>query len=96
MLKQRLNQVCQVINALGGWSPILTYEHNFWSFSQFCNMRIGPDSESVQLETYYNAHFEVHSDISVITEQPYNESLIHRKYNQWEPCLYGVISKWAQ
>ena len=93
MLKQWLNQVCQVIDALGRWSLILTYEHNFWSFSQFCNIQIGPDS--VQLEPYYNAHFEVHSDISVITEQPYNESLIHRKYNQWEPCLYSVISKCA-
>ena len=31
----------------------------------------------------------VHSDISVTTEQPYNEGLIHRKYKQWEPCLYA-------
>ena len=28
MLKQRLNQVCQVINALGGWSPIFTYKYS--------------------------------------------------------------------
>ena len=41
----------------------------------------------ITLEPHYNAHFEVHSDISVITEQPYNEGLIHRKYKQWEPCL---------
>ena len=39
------------------------------------------------LEPHYNAHFGVHSDMSVITEQPYNEGLIHRKYKQWEPCL---------
>ena len=29
----------------------------------------------------------------VITEQPYNEGLIHKKYKQWEPYLWGVISK---
>ena len=39
------------------------------------------------LELHYNTHFRVHSDISVIAEQPYNEGLIHRKYKQWEPCL---------
>ena len=39
------------------------------------------------LEPHYNAHFGVHSDIRVITEQPYNEGLIHRKYKQWESCL---------
>ena len=41
------------------------------------------------LEPHYNTHFGVHSDISVITEQPYNDGLIHRKYTykQWEPCL---------
>ena len=32
------------------------------------------------LEPHYNTHFGVHSDISVITEQPYNEGLIRRKY----------------
>ena len=32
------------------------------------------------LEPHYNAHFGVHSDMSVITEQHYNEGLIHRKY----------------
>ena len=37
------------------------------------------------LEPHYNAHFGVHS---VITEQPYNEGPIHRKYKQWKPCLY--------
>ena len=45
------------------------------------------------LEPHYNAHCGVHSDISVITEQPYNEGLLYRKYKQWEPCLLGVISK---
>ena len=44
-------------------------------------------------EPHYNAHFGVHNDISVLTEQPYNEGLIHREYEQWEPCLLGVISK---
>ena len=39
------------------------------------------------LEPHYNAHFGVHSDMSVITEQPYNEGLIHRKYKEWEPLL---------
>ena len=39
------------------------------------------------LEPHYNAHFGVHSDMSVITEQPYNEGLIHWKYKQWEPYL---------
>ena len=39
------------------------------------------------LEPHYNTDFGVHSDMSVITEQPYNEGLIHRKYKQWEPCL---------
>ena len=39
------------------------------------------------LEPHYKAHFGVHSDMSVITEQPYNEGLMHRKYKQWEPCL---------
>ena len=39
------------------------------------------------LEPHYKAHFGVHSVMSVITEQPYNEGLIHRKYKQWEPCL---------
>ena len=29
----------------------------------------------------------VNSDIGVITEQPYNEGLIHGKYKQWEPSL---------
>ena len=43
------------------------------------------------LEPHYNTHFGVHSDISVITA--YNEGLIHRKYKQWEPGLWGVISK---
>ena len=28
------------------------------------------------LEPHYNAHSGVHSDMSVITEQPYNEGLI--------------------
>ena len=28
------------------------------------------------LEPHYNAHFGLHSDMSVITEQPYNEGLI--------------------
>ena len=32
------------------------------------------------LEPRYNTHSGLHSDISVITEQPYNEGLIHRKY----------------
>ena len=41
----------------------------------------------ITLEPHYNAHFGVHSDMSVITEQPYNEGLIHRKYKRWEPCL---------
>ena len=39
------------------------------------------------LEPHYNTHFGVYSGISVITEQPYNEGLIHRKYKEWEPCL---------
>ena len=47
-------------------------------FSQF---------EPCTLEPHYNTHFGVYSDISVITEQPYNEGLIHRKYKQWDPCL---------
>ena len=34
------------------------------------------------LVPHYNTHFGVHSDISVITEQPYNEGLIHRKHKQ--------------
>ena len=39
------------------------------------------------LEPHYNTHFGVHSDISVITEQPYNEGLIQRKYKQWEGAM---------
>ena len=31
-------------------------------------------------EHHYNTHFGVHSDISVIIEQPYNEDLIQKKY----------------
>ena len=42
---------------------------------------------SYTLEPHYNAHFGVHSDTSVITEQPYSESLIHKKYRQWKLCL---------
>ena len=48
-------------------------------------------SDNIQLhytlEPHYNAHFRVHSDMSVIKEQSYNKGLIHRKYKQWEPCL---------
>ena len=44
------------------------------------------------LEPHYNAHFGVHSDISVVTEQPYNEGLIHRKYKQWAIWCYKQIS----
>ena len=39
------------------------------------------------LEPHYNAHFGVHSNISVITERPYNDGLIQRKYKQWESSL---------
>ena len=39
------------------------------------------------MEPHYNTHFGVHSDISVITEQPFNEDLIHKKYKQLEPSL---------
>ena len=35
------------------------------------------------VEPHYNAHFGVRSDISLITEQPYNESLIHRKFKSF-------------
>ena len=45
------------------------------------------------MEPLYNTHFWVYSDISVITEQPYNKGLIHRKYKQWKSCRQGVISK---
>ena len=45
-----------------------------WTFSKYTG---------TSLYTY----FGIHSDISAITEQPYNEGLIHRKYKQWEPCL---------
>ena len=30
--------------------------------------------------THFGVHFGVHSDTSVITEQPYNEGLIQKKY----------------
>ena len=42
------------------------------------------------LELHYNIHLGsiLHSDISVITEQPYNEGLIHIiNYKPWELCL---------
>ena len=42
---------------------------------------------NILVEPHYNTHFGVHSDISVITGQPYNEVLMHRKYEQWEPCV---------
>ena len=48
---------------------------------------IAEKSIKYTLEPHYKAHFGVHSDMSVITEQPYNEGLIHWKYKQWEPCL---------
>ena len=32
-------------------------------------------------------YYMVHGDIIVITEQPYKEGLIFRKYKQWEPYL---------
>ena len=51
----------------------------------------------IHFEPHYNTHFGVHSDIrlSVITEQPYNEGLIHRKYKQWEPvgCYKQMSNK---
>ena len=34
------------------------------------------------METHYNTHFGVLSDISVITERHYNEGVIHRKDKQ--------------
>ena len=44
-------------------------------------------TDTLEPEPHYNIHFGVRSEISVITEQPYNEGLIHRKYKQWEPYL---------
>ena len=41
----------------------------------------------ITLEPHYNAHFGVHSDMSAITEQPYNDGLKHRKHKQGVPCL---------
>ena len=29
----------------------------------------------------------------IITEQPYNEGLIHRKYKQWEPIPVGFYKQ---
>ena len=40
------------------------------------------------LQPHYNTHFGVHSDISFISEQPYNEDLIHTKSKQYEPIGY--------
>ena len=40
----------------------------------------------------YNTIFGVHS---VITEQCYNEGIIHGKYRQWEPSLNRVITEFV-
>ena len=43
----------------------------------------------------YNTIFGVHSVIRVITEQCYNEGIIHGKYRQWEPSLNRVITEFV-
>ena len=47
------------------------------------------------LEPHYNTIFGVHSVIRVITEQCYNEGIIHGKYRQWEPSLNRVITEFV-
>ena len=42
------------------------------------------------LEPHYNTHFGVHSDISVIIEQPHNEGIGSISSGS-HPCLLGVI-----
>ena len=69
------------------FNTIFVSSHMYPENPEGTQVIVGSMNMGYTLEPHYNAHFGIHTDISSITERLDNESLIHRKYKQWEPCL---------